>query len=43
MFKVIAVLKVVTLFIMIGVFIFLIINQFKKKKKKDNEPEDNFK
>ena len=41
MFKVIAVLKIVTLFIMIGVFIFLIVNQFRKKKKKDDNIEDN--
>ena len=39
MFELIAILKFVTLFIMIGVFIFLIINQFRKKKK-DNNNED---
>ena len=36
MFKVIAILKIITLFIMIGVFIFLIFNQFRKKKKDVN-------
>jgi len=34
MFKILASLKIITLFIMIGVVIFLIINQFRKKKDK---------
>ena len=34
MFKILATLKIITLFIMIGVFIFLIINQFRKKEDK---------
>lgn len=34
MFKILATLKIITLFIMIGVFIFLIINQFRKRKEK---------
>lgn len=34
-FKILATLKIITFFIMIGVFIFLIINQFRKKKNKN--------
>ncbi len=40
MFKFIALLKLVTLPILIGVVIFLIINQMKRKKKKDAEIDE---
>jgi len=40
MFKFIAILKLFTLPILIGVVIFLIINQMKKKKKDDSETNE---